>query len=59
MTDELEVDWALNRSRELVAQGADIIDVGAESARTKPLRDTRGGGVEPPSSISRAVSRFL
>ena len=30
----LEVDWALNRSRELVAQGADIIDVGAESART-------------------------
>jgi dihydropteroate synthase len=30
----LEVDWALNRSRELVAQGADIIDVGAESGRT-------------------------
>ena len=26
--------WALEKGRELVAQGADIIDVGAESART-------------------------
>jgi dihydropteroate synthase len=31
---QIDVDWALKRGRELVAQGADIIDVGAESART-------------------------
>jgi dihydropteroate synthase len=30
----LDLDWALTRTRELVAEGADIIDVGAESART-------------------------
>lgn len=30
----LELDWALDRARALVAQGADIIDVGGESART-------------------------
>ncbi len=30
----LDLDWALARTRELVADGADIIDVGAESART-------------------------
>jgi dihydropteroate synthase len=30
----LDLDWALERTRELVADGADIVDVGAESART-------------------------
>lgn len=30
----LDLDWALDRARALVAQGADIIDVGGESART-------------------------
>jgi len=30
----LDLDWALARTRELVAEGADVIDVGAESART-------------------------
>ncbi|MDP0491692.1 MAG: dihydropteroate synthase [Verrucomicrobiota bacterium JB023] len=30
----LETNWAITRAKELIAQGADIIDVGAESART-------------------------
>ncbi len=30
----LDVEWALRRTRELIAEGADIIDIGAESART-------------------------
>ncbi|HEY8899839.1 MAG TPA: dihydropteroate synthase [Chthoniobacterales bacterium] len=30
----LDLDWAFDRTRQLVAEGADIIDVGAESART-------------------------
>lgn len=30
----LDIGWALGRARELIADGADIIDVGAESART-------------------------
>jgi dihydropteroate synthase len=30
----LDLDWALSRASELIAEGADIIDVGAESART-------------------------
>ncbi len=30
----LDPDWALEKARELVASGADIIDVGGESART-------------------------
>lgn len=30
----LDLDWAMARVRELVREGADIIDVGAESART-------------------------
>ncbi|HEY8902615.1 MAG TPA: dihydropteroate synthase [Chthoniobacterales bacterium] len=30
----LDLDWAMGRVRELVSEGADIIDVGAESART-------------------------
>jgi dihydropteroate synthase len=30
----LDVDWAVSRTRELIKDGADIIDVGAESART-------------------------
>ena len=30
----LDVDWAVARTRELIAEGADIVDVGAESART-------------------------
>ena len=30
----LDLDWALKRALEMVAQGADIIDVGGESART-------------------------
>jgi len=30
----LDLGWALARTRELIADGADIIDVGAESART-------------------------
>jgi dihydropteroate synthase len=31
---QVDIQWALERSRDLVAKGADIIDVGAESART-------------------------
>jgi dihydropteroate synthase len=31
---QIDLDWALKRTRELAAEGADIIDVGAESART-------------------------
>jgi dihydropteroate synthase len=34
--------WALEKARELVAQGADIIDVGAESARTNRPAITPG-----------------
>lgn len=30
----IDTEWALGRAAELVAQGADLIDVGAESART-------------------------
>ncbi len=30
----LDLEWALARTREMIAEGADIIDVGAESART-------------------------
>lgn len=30
----LDVEWALHRTQEMIAEGADIIDVGAESART-------------------------
>jgi dihydropteroate synthase len=30
----LDIDWALQRAVEMVAEGADIIDVGGESART-------------------------
>jgi len=30
----LDVDWALERAAQMVAEGADIIDVGGESART-------------------------
>jgi len=30
----LDPDWAISRTREMIAEGADIIDVGAESART-------------------------
>lgn len=31
---KIDTSWALERARELIAQGADIVDVGAESART-------------------------
>jgi dihydropteroate synthase len=31
---KIDPDWALQRARELVALGADIVDVGGESART-------------------------
>lgn len=31
---QLDGDWAIRRAREMVAAGADIIDVGGESART-------------------------
>ncbi|HEY5743063.1 MAG TPA: dihydropteroate synthase [Terrimicrobiaceae bacterium] len=30
----IDQNWALDKARELVSQGADIVDVGAESART-------------------------
>lgn len=30
----LDLDWAVSRTREMIAEGADVIDVGAESART-------------------------
>jgi dihydropteroate synthase len=30
----LDLEWAMSRTREMIAEGADIIDVGAESART-------------------------
>ena len=30
----LDLAWAVGRTRELIAEGADIVDVGAESART-------------------------
>jgi dihydropteroate synthase len=30
----VDVQWALGKARDLVAQGADIVDIGAESART-------------------------
>jgi dihydropteroate synthase len=41
--------WALERSRELADQGADIIDLGAESARTN----------RPPISEEEEVRRLL
>lgn len=31
---KIDASWALDRARDLISQGADIIDVGAESART-------------------------
>jgi len=43
----LDHRWALKKARELVAQGADIIDVGAESARTnRPA-------IDPEEELSR------
>lgn len=39
--------WSLNKARELVAQGADIIDVGAESARTNR------SAIEPEEELRR------
>jgi dihydropteroate synthase len=44
--------WALEKGRELVAQGADIIDVGAESARTNRLAIT-------PEEELRRLNPFL
>jgi dihydropteroate synthase len=44
--------WALEKGRELVAQGADIIDVGAESARTNRLAIT-------PQEELRRLNPFL
>src|SRR3981189_3239542 len=39
--------WSLNKAHELVAQGADIIDVGAESARTNR------SAIEPEEELRR------
>jgi dihydropteroate synthase len=36
----LDSQWALERARELVTQGADIVDVGGESARTNRVAIT-------------------
>ena len=40
----IDAEWALNRTREMISQGADIIDVGGESARTN--RDAISAGEE-------------
>ncbi len=43
----LDLDWALARARELVGEGADAIDVGAESARTNRA------AISPDEEIAR------
>lgn len=48
----LDADWAVGRAREMVAQGADIIDVGGESARTN--REAI-----PPEEELRRVMPFI
>ena len=45
---QVDIQWALERSRDLVAKGADIIDVGAESARTN----------RPPISAEEELCRL-
>ena len=52
----LDLGWAAARTRELVAQGADIIDVGAESARTNRARDPEAEGDRP--TRGRIFERF-
>jgi dihydropteroate synthase len=44
----LDLDWALARTRQLIADGADIIDAGAESARTN----------RPPISEDEEIRRL-
>lgn len=39
---KVDAKWALERARELVAEGVDIVDVGAESARTNRAAITPG-----------------
>ena len=46
---QVDQDWAARRARELIADGADIIDVGAESARTN----------RTAIAIEEEVARFL
>jgi dihydropteroate synthase len=45
----LDPQWALERARQLVSQGADIIDVGAESARTNR------GAIEIEEEVNRLL----
>ena len=47
-----EIDAALARAREFVAQGADIVDIGAESARTNR-------GALPAAEESAQLVRFI
>jgi len=48
----LDIEWAVARARELAAAGADIIDVGGESARTNR-------GAIPPEEEIRRVRPFV
>ena len=50
-----EIDAALSRARELVADGADIVDIGAESARTN--RDALPAG-EEAAQLVRFIQRW-
>lgn len=50
-----EIDAALARARELVAEGADIIDIGAESARTNRAVISEG---EEAAQLIRFIERW-
>lgn len=52
----IDTDWALERARQLVAQGADIIDVGGESARTNREAIPEG---EELRRIGPFIERFV
>jgi dihydropteroate synthase len=49
---QIDSQWALERARELVTQGADIVDVGGESARTNRA-------AIPPEAELRRLGPFL
>ena len=54
-TDRSTFSGLWRRSRDLVAKGADIIDVGAESARTNRPPITRRGRTGPLTAVSEPI----
>ena len=53
----LDPDEALAKAAALIADGADLIDVGAESARTNREAIPGRGRDRPPAPLPRSLSR--